>query len=75
MGNKKLRLLFVKIVASQILLKKITTQEGNDNESITNYINKLKNRPSINFIKSRKKEKQTFYVSHEAYKKFLHIRR
>ena len=74
MGNKKRRLPFVKIFPNQISLKKITTQEGNadnHNESIPNYINESKNRRSINFIKSRKKEEQTFYVSYEAYEEVL----
>ena len=36
------------------------TDIENDNEPMLNYINKFKNHPSINVIKSWKKEGQTF---------------
>ena len=44
---------------------------GNDDESILNYINKLKNHPSIKVIKSRKKEEQTFTFSYVSYEEVL----
>ena len=48
---------FVNIVPSLKISPKenYKTDVGNDNEPILNYINKIKNHPSIKVIKSRKK--------------------
>ena len=43
------------------------TDVRNDKEPILNYINKFKNHLSIKFIKSRKKEEQTFTFNHVSY--------
>ena len=47
------------------------TDVGNDNEPISDYINKFKNHPSIKVIKSRKKEEQTFTFSYVSYEEVL----
>ena len=47
------------------------TDVGNDNEPISDYINKFKNHPSIQVTKSRKKEEQTFTFNYVSYKEFL----
>ena len=64
---------FVNIVPSLKISPKenYETDVGNDNEPILNYINKVKNHPSIKLIKSRKKEKQTFTFSYVSYEEVL----
>ena len=54
---------FVNIVPNLKIFPKENneTDVGNDNELISNYINKFKNHPSIKLLKSRKKIKVNFY--------------
>ena len=51
--------------------QKYKVMVGNDNEPILNYIDKLGNYPSINFLKSRKKEVQTFIFKYVSYEEFV----
>ena len=64
---------FVNIVSSLKISPKenYETDLGNDNEPISNYINKFKSHPSIKVIKSRKKEEQTFAFSYVSYEEVL----
>ena len=54
--------LFVNILPSLKISPKVNyeTDVGNHNEPILTYINKFKNHPGIQVIKSTKKEEQTF---------------
>ena len=64
---------FVQIVPSFKISPKenYETDVGNDNEAILNYINKFKNHSSIEVIKSRKKEEQTFAFNYVRYEEVL----
>ena len=64
---------FVNLVPSLNISPKenYETDVGNDNKPILNYINKFKNHPSIKFIKSKKKEEQTFTFSYVSYEEVL----
>ena len=66
--------LFVNIVPSLKISPKgnYETDVGNDDEPILNYINKFKIHLSIETIKSRKNEEQTFSFNYVSYEKVFH---